>query len=179
MCPTTQTPIIIGVADVINRSLELDEEHAIEPLKLMIRCVELALQDACSGTEVGDGERKGEEEADEREKRNMLKGAINDIRVVRSWTWQYEDICRGIWGGICGELANANGGKLDVMAEDIFAQESEHGGNSPVKLLDEACQRVARGKSRVCVLVGGEALGSCESLIFCHIYFFGGGKEVA
>lgn len=177
MCPTTQTPIIIGVADVINRSLELDEEHAIEPLKLMIRCVELALQDACSGTEVGDGERKSEEEGDEREKRNRLKGAINDIRVVRSWTWQYEDICRGIWEGICGELANANGGKLDVMVEkwkDIFAHESEHGGNSPVKLLDEACQRVGRGKSRVCVIAGGEALGSCESLIFLSRLFLRG-----
>lgn len=39
---------------------------------------------------------------------------------------------------------------------------SEHGGNMPAKLLDEAARRISFGEAKVVVVTGGEALASCE-----------------
>lgn len=38
---------------------------------------------------------------------------------------------------------------------------SEHGGNSPAKLFDEAARRISFGEAKVAVVTGGEALASC------------------
>lgn len=66
------TPIIVGVADVVNRSLKI--EDAIEPLELMRAAVGKALDDL---------------HATDREK--VLK-AVNNLSIVRTWTWEYDDL---------------------------------------------------------------------------------------
>ncbi|TGO27253.1 hypothetical protein BPAE_0045g00520 [Botrytis paeoniae] len=141
--PIPQTPIIIGVGDVINRSL--DVEDAIEPLRLMLQSLEKSFSD--TGL------------SHDREKLGILKGSVDDVRVVRNWTWPYVDVCQSVLDGILGEGKGGN----DKLGKEVYKEESEHGGNSPVKMLDEACQRVGRGESKVAVVVGGEALGSLIS----------------
>ncbi|TGO31955.1 hypothetical protein BHYA_0375g00070 [Botrytis hyacinthi] len=135
-----QTPIIIGVGDVINRSLQV--EDAIEPLGLMLQSLEKSFSD--TGI------------SHDQETLGILKGSVDDVRVVRNWTWPYVDVCQSVLDGILGEEKRRNGD----LGKGVYKEESEHGGNSPVKMLDEACQRVGRGESKVAVVVGGEALGS-------------------
>ncbi|KAF7881527.1 hypothetical protein EAF00_011896 [Botryotinia globosa] len=134
-----QTPIIIGVGDVINRSLQV--EDAIEPLGLMLQSLEKSFSD----TGISNQEKLG-----------LLKGSVDDVRVVRNWTWPYVDVCQSVLDGILGKEKRGNGN----LGKKVYKEESEHGGNSPVKMLDEACQRVGRGESKVAIVVGGEALGS-------------------
>lgn len=114
----------------------------------MIRAVEAALLD----TGLGGRELEG------------LRRAVDDVGVVRGWTWSYGDVCGGVLEGV------RSGGDGDGVGDEdrgkVFMEESEHGGNSPVRLLDGACRRVAGGRSSVAVVVGGEALGSCESVFF-------------
>lgn len=62
------TPVIIGVADVKNKT----DEHK-EPATLMLEAIELALADA--GTA-----------------RDHLRAQIDSIDVVRTWTWSYADL---------------------------------------------------------------------------------------
>ncbi|KAM3150390.1 hypothetical protein ABEW05_009282 [Botrytis cinerea] len=141
--PQRQIPIIIGVGDVINRSLEV--EDAIEPLGLMVQ----SLSKSFSDTGI----------SDDGEKLTLLKKSVDDVRVVRNWTWPYADVCQRVLDGILGEEKRGDGN----VGKVVYKEESEHGGNSPVKMLDEACRRVGRGESKVAVVVGGEALGSLIS----------------
>jgi hypothetical protein len=127
------TPIIVGVGDVINRSLEV--EDAIEPLELMIRAIQKALQD----TGVNDKLQK------------ELEHAIDSIDVVRPRTWPYEDLPE--------LLAN----RLSVKPTHKFI--SPNGGNELVKLVDEAAKRIALGETKVAIVTGGEALASCKCFI--------------
>jgi len=39
---------------------------------------------------------------------------------------------------------------------------SEHGGDKPGKLLDDAARKIAKGEVGVAVVCGGEALASCK-----------------
>lgn len=64
----TFTPVIIGVADVKNKT----DDHK-EPATLMLEAIELALGDA--GTA-----------------RDQLISQIDSIDVVRTWTWPYTDL---------------------------------------------------------------------------------------
>jgi hypothetical protein len=53
---------------------------------------------------------------------------------------------------------------------------SEHGGNQPGRLFDEAARRVSRGENEVAVVCGGEALASCEydfSVLFGRLWTWG------
>ncbi|KAF7923695.1 uncharacterized protein EAE98_007513 [Botrytis deweyae] len=138
-----QTPIIVGVGDVINRSLQV--EDAIEPLGLMLQ----SLSKSFSDTGI----------SHDRERLGILRESVDDVRVVRNWTWPYVDVCQSVLDGILGEGKRGS----DNLGKEVYKEESEHGGNSPVKMLDEACQRVGRGESKVAVVVGGEALGSLIS----------------
>lgn len=103
---------------------------AKEPATLMLEAIELALQDA-SPSSVSD-----------------LKAAIDSIDVVRTWTWPYADL-----PGLLSE-------KLGVQDTVKWKHYSEHGGNQPGKLFDEAAKRIARGKSKAALITGGEALAS-------------------
>lgn len=136
---------------MINRSLEV--EDAIEPLGLMVQSLLKSFLD--TGI------------SDDGEKLALLKKSVDDVRVVRNWTWPYADVCQRVLDGILGEENRGDGN----VGKVVYKEESEHGGNSPVKMLDEACQRVGRGESKVAVVVGGEALGSCEFFLWFYLVF--------
>jgi hypothetical protein len=144
-------PVIIGVADVINRSLSTDAETCKEPLELMLQAVERAVEDCFLG-EVGGDE---DEEKRKRIRMGLLRENVDSVAVVRNWTWPY--------GGVCGEILKGLGkGREGEKGRKIYMEETEHGGHQPVRLLDEACRRVGRGESKVAVVTGGEALASCR-----------------
>ncbi|EXJ89109.1 hypothetical protein A1O3_02173 [Capronia epimyces CBS 606.96] len=129
----SQTPILIGVGDHVNRSLAIADAH--EPLTLILRAIDSALQD--SGLPPA--------------RRQQLQAAIDSIDVVRTWTWPYDDLPGDI------------GRRLGVEARHRFY--SEHGGNKPAKLFDNAARRIARGQTKVAVVAGGEALASFAACV--------------
>ena len=69
MRPFDNTPIVIGVGDVVNRSRKVDD--AIEPLQLMLQAIDKALQDVCLGPSAT----------------AALQSDIDSLDVVRTWTW--------------------------------------------------------------------------------------------
>lgn len=77
-----------------------------------------------------------------------LRSSIDSISVVKTWTWPYPDLP--------GLLAS----KLGI--EPNYKFYSEHGGEKPGRLFDEAAKRIARGENKLAVVAGGEALASCK-----------------
>ncbi|KAH9873777.1 hypothetical protein IAQ61_004404 [Plenodomus lingam] len=134
MATTREIPIIIGVGDIKNRSTALAD--AKEPAILMLESIHAALQDAFPPSSSSVAE---------------LQAAIDSLDVVRTWTWPYPDL-----PGLLAE-------KLEVGAKVGWKRYSEHGGDKPGKLVDEAAKRVARGECRVAVVTGGEALASLSA----------------
>jgi hypothetical protein len=110
-------------------------DDAKEPATLMLEAIQLAIQDATSSSA------------------SDLQSAIDSIDVVKSWTWPYPDLP--------GLLAQ----KLSVEDSLTWKRCSEHGGDKPGKLFDEAAKRIAKGDSKVAVVTGGEALASCAYCI--------------
>lgn len=105
-------------------------EDAVEPLQLMLQAVQLAIYDTGLNSHAVD----------------QLQSQIDSIDIVRTWTWPYSDLP--------GLLMD----KLGAKPKHKYC--SDHGGNQPAKLLDEAARRIALGESRVAVVTGGEALAS-------------------
>ncbi|KAF2763700.1 hypothetical protein EJ03DRAFT_58393 [Teratosphaeria nubilosa] len=122
------TPIIIGVGDVVNQSKKV--EHAVEPLHLILQAIEQCLHDTGLPDTV----------------KTRLTTEIDSIDVVKTWTWPYPD------------LAGLVSRNLHVKPARTF--NSEHGGNQPAHLLDEAARRISKGESKVAVVTGAEALAS-------------------
>jgi acetyl-CoA acetyltransferase len=108
-------------------------EDAIEPMELMLQATRNAIED----TGLSDSEAK------------KLQAAIDSVSVVATWTWNYPDL-----PGLLSEHLGVNPG---------YKVLSDHGGNSPAKLFDEAARRISFGESKVAVVTGGEALASCKS----------------
>lgn len=128
-----KTPIVIGVADIKNKSRVVKD--ALEPMELMLRATQAAIKD----TSLSPSEQ------------SVLQSSIDSISVVATWTWNYHDL-----PGLIGE-------RLGVKPTCKVL--SEHGGNSPAKLFDEAARRISFGESKVAVVTGGEALATCEPCI--------------
>ena len=128
-------PVIVGIGDVKNKSLQVKD--AVEPMHLMLQAISFALED--TGLT--------------RSKRNELQSRIDGIDVVASWTWSYDD------------LPALLSQQLGIMPK--HKHYSKHGGNQPMKLLDEAARRISQGLCSVAVVTGGEALASCK----CFDYF--------
>ncbi|OQD81696.1 hypothetical protein PENANT_c026G07643 [Penicillium antarcticum] len=126
-------PIIIGVADIRNRSVKV--EDAKEPATLMLEAIQGAINDATSSAETA----------------QVLQNSIDSISVVRTWTWPYRDL-----PGLLSQ-------ELGVNPQHRLY--SDHGGNQPAKLLDEAATRIEKGETKVAVLTGGEALASYPLLM--------------
>jgi hypothetical protein len=134
MAPQRQTPIIIGVGDIKNKSSKI--EDAIEPLHLMFQAIQAAIKDTgMTGFFATE-----------------LQSSIDSIDVVATWTWPYTD------------LPSLLASKLGVLPK--HKHYTDHGGNQPAKLVDEAARRISLGQSRVAVVTGGEALASCT----CHSF---------
>ncbi|RMY08472.1 hypothetical protein D0868_04778 [Hortaea werneckii] len=128
MSPPPETPVIIGVGDVVNRSKKI--EDAIEPLGLIVEAIQKAITDTALNSTAS----------------ARLKNNIDSLDVVRSWTWPYPDL-----PGSIAERLGINPKRRHY---------SEHGGNQPAYLLDEAARRVSKGENQVAVVTGGEALAS-------------------
>ena len=109
-------------------------EDALEPLELISRAIRLAIED----TGLSDSAAKS------------LQSDIDSLDVVRSWTWPYPD------------LPSLVAKRLNIKPTRRYY--SEHGGNSPGKLLDAAARRISLGETKVALLGGGEALASCTKL---------------
>ncbi|KAJ1544356.1 hypothetical protein HK405_008710 [Cladochytrium tenue] len=75
---------------------------------------------------------------------------VDSIAVVQPWTWQYGDL-PGLLAARLGAGAVAAGARLHM---------TEHGGNQPGLLCDEAARAIASGQSKAAIIVGGEALAS-------------------
>lgn len=119
-------PIVVGVADVKNRSQKV--EDAIEPKQLMLQAINDALKDAGGSSQ-------------------KLQSSIDSIAAVRTWTWPYADLI-----GLLSE---------ELGIKPKYRHYSDHGGNQPCKIFDDAARRIAKGESKVAVVTGGEALASC------------------
>lgn len=106
---------------------------AKEPATLMLEAIRAAIKDA-SLTSTSE-----------------IQALIDSIDVVKTWTWPYPDLP--------GTLAS----KLGVEKSVKWKRYSEHGGDKPGKLLDEAAKRIAKGECKVAIVTGGEALASRAS----------------
>ncbi|KAJ5375868.1 hypothetical protein N7517_007874 [Penicillium concentricum] len=126
-------PVIVGVADIRNRSLAV--EDAKEPASLMLEAIQGAINDASTSSETAE----------------LLRNSIDSLSVVQTWTWPYHDL-----PGLLSQRLGVN---------PKYQMYTEHGGNQPAKLLDEAALRIARGESTVAVITGGEALGSLAACV--------------
>lgn len=122
-------PIIVGVGDCVNRSVEIKD--AREPADLIWEAIQNALGDtSLSGND-----------------RSKLQGQVDSISIVRTWTWPYPDLP--------GLLSS----KLGVTPK--HKEYTDHGGDKPAKLFDQAARRIAKGENKVALIAGGEALASC------------------
>jgi acetyl-CoA acetyltransferase len=70
--PSLETPVIIGVGDIKNRSTKI--EDAKEPAQLMYEAIQAALRDTQASNLVN------------------LQASIDSIDVVKTWTWPYPDL---------------------------------------------------------------------------------------
>jgi hypothetical protein len=77
-----------------------------------------------------------------------LQSQIDSIAIVRTWTWPYPDL-----PGLLSE-------KLGIKPS--YKHYTDHGGNQPAVIFDNAARRISKGESKVAVVTGGEALASCE-----------------
>lgn len=110
-------------------------EDAVEPLELILNAIKEAIDDTCL-----------RESATQE-----LLLAIDSLDVVRTWTWPYPDL-----PGLIGD-------RLGIAPKRKHY--TEHGGNQPALVFDEASRRVSKGESKVAIVTGGEALASCKIFI--------------
>ena len=128
MSHSRQTPVVVGVADVVNRSKKI--EDAIEPLQLILQAIQEAIKD--TGLSVSAA--------------SNLQSDIDSLDVIKSWTWPYPDLPSLVAKGLA--------------IKPTRRHYSEHGGNQPGKLFDEAARRISLGETKVAIVTGGEALAS-------------------
>jgi hypothetical protein len=107
-------------------------EDAVEPLQLMLNAVETAIDDT------------GISESSIRD----LRAAVDSLDVVRTWTWPYPDL-----PGLIAQRLSINPSRKHY---------TDHGGNQPGLVFDEAARRISKRESKVAILTGGEALASCK-----------------
>ena len=67
-------PIVVGVGDIKNRSLKI--EDAIEPMQLMLQAIRQAIQDTNLPSSSA----------------LSLQSSIDSVSVVNTWTWVYPDL---------------------------------------------------------------------------------------
>lgn len=109
-----------------------DISQAIEPMQLMLNAIGIAISDT------------GLSEA----AAANLQSQIDSIAIVRTWTWPYSDL-----PGLLSERLGIN---------PSYKHYSDHGGNQPAVIFDNAARRISKGESKVAIVTGGEALASCE-----------------
>ena len=105
---------------------------ALEPMQLMLQAVQNALEDTTLPLS----------------KRRELQSRIDSVDVVATGTWSYLDLP--------GLLSH------DLDVQSSHKRYSKHGGDQPMKLVDEAARKISQGMSSVAIVTGGEALASCK-----------------
>ncbi|KAF9886170.1 hypothetical protein FE257_011995 [Aspergillus nanangensis] len=113
---------------------------AIEPVELMLQAIANGLQDTAI-PQTGI---------------HSLAGDVDLMSVVANTSWPYDDLPR--------LLADQIGAKTCQTAY------SELTGNSPVQMIDDTAQLIAKGQIEVGVVVGGEAFASVKSFIKSNTY---------
>jgi acetyl-CoA acetyltransferase len=111
-----------------------DGADAVEPMHLMMQAILNALEDATTALSAS----------------GKLRSRIDSLSVVATWTWPYSDL-----PGLLAE-------RLGIQPKHKIY--SEHGGNQPIRLLDEAARSISQGNSRVAIVTGGEALASRKGM---------------
>ncbi|KAF2831535.1 hypothetical protein CC86DRAFT_402056 [Ophiobolus disseminans] len=106
---------------------------AKEPLTLILEAIQAAIADASPSSNTD------------------LQALIDSVDVVKTWTWPYPDLP--------GSVAE----NLGVEKSIKWKRYSEHGGDKPGKLFDEAAKRIGREECKVAVITGGEALASLSA----------------
>ncbi|KYK57001.1 thiolase [Drechmeria coniospora] len=130
-------PIIVGVGDFRNKSLQVQD--AMEPAQLMVKAVESAIAD----TGLGDASRK------------ELLSHVDSLRIVPTWTWAYRDLASLVAGRLGIEPSHTESGyhggnqpalQCDKAAKAIAARESSvailAGGEALASLA--ACQKAGQ-----------------------------------
>lgn len=74
MAGRTMTPVVVGVADVKNKSHKI--EDAIEPMELMLGAILFAIKDTNISPSAA----------------TELQSNIDSVDVVATWTWPYPDL---------------------------------------------------------------------------------------
>ncbi|KAK1059650.1 hypothetical protein LTR74_012485 [Friedmanniomyces endolithicus] len=69
-----QTPIVVGVGDIVNRSKTV--ENAVEPLDLMYEAIRNAVRDTGLASSAA----------------TALQAGIDSLDVIKCWTWPYPDL---------------------------------------------------------------------------------------
>ncbi|KAF1990522.1 hypothetical protein K402DRAFT_230929 [Aulographum hederae CBS 113979] len=128
----SQTPVIIGVADIKNKT-----SKPIEPKDLILSSIHAALDNASPSPK------------NPKIKQSLLTHTTS-LSVVRPWTWPYPD------------LPTLLATSLSILPHCTHLELSAHGGNQPAKLLDEAARRISLSPSpsTVAIVTGGESLAS-------------------
>ena len=117
----------------------LDINDAYEPMQLMLQAILTAADNVVVTPAI----------------QRKLISSIDDISVVATWTWKYADL-----PALLSE-------KLGIRP--WYKKYSDHGGNQPIKLIDEAACRISKGESKIAVVTGGEALASRTCICACCI----------
>jgi hypothetical protein len=124
-------PIPIVVGVGDFKNASKDVTQAIEPMQLMLNAIGIAIYDTGLSEEAA----------------AKLQSQIDSIAIVRTWTWPYPDL-----PGLLSEKLGIN---------PSHKHYSDHGGNQPGVIFDNAARRISKGESKVAVVTGGEALASC------------------
>lgn len=74
MAPQVITPVVVGVGDIINRSLKVSD--AREPLDLMMVSILNAIKDTGLSANA----------------QSQIQSGIDSIDVIQTWTWPYSDL---------------------------------------------------------------------------------------
>lgn len=107
------TPVVIGVGDVKNKSLRI--EDAVEPMQLMLQATLHAIKDTKLSLSA----------------QNKLQADIDSIDVVATWTWKYRDL-PGLLGERLGvqlrhKLLSSHGGHSPALLFDHAARRIANG----------------------------------------------------
>lgn len=108
MSPPDKTPIIVGVADFRNKSLDIKD--AIEPSELMVKAITGALSDT-ELTPILQEE---------------LLALTDTVSVVPPWTWNYPDLptilSERLGINPCHKVIGEHGGNQPVLLADLAAR---------------------------------------------------------
>ncbi len=130
------TPVLVGVGQTTNRPRSEGEgslSDRPEPIGLMVRAVEAAIED-CDGAPAGGSAPGG----------RALMGRIQSLRVANPLSWHY-----------------ANPGEAVATALGIEPAETvltTTGGNNPQSLVNATALAIGRGELDVAVLVGADCV---------------------